>query len=637
MYTLSIKYQPKFVSFSGGGAKGQCYTPVVYALEKSKFISGILVYSGSSAGAITAAVLATGITAKRFEQVSGFNLIDLLDYSCISKRGIYDGDVLLGQVRQILEIEISERLDEAFVAISKMVDLEEEITCLVQRLEAINCKCVSFSDFSFLNTIVPAKVKQLVITGTNIDDKCLEYFSAMTTPDMEVALAVRISASFPMVFKSIYYNNKNFADGGIINNLPTSALYELSSSECDFLTTAKKKERTLLFILGQKEKELIQNLQVNRETKLGSLWGNYRFTLSYNFFNPWNLASKLKTRIVGVDHDFCEAVLYDDLANNYMKQLITLDTYGIGTLDFDKKLTLSQRHEIEDKLVKHFLEHEYVYEFNDPVKFLLDLELEDITKDLIDDLVDQSSENPKKREGMQKLLDTIARLKVEEKSNALLVINQIKTLNYRLLTEDQHCVPCQETIDEVIVLNDQIKSSTKPLNQDDQKIIYKRLKIALGDKLFQVFKNNIVLLCDKERYQKPEDLEYTKWWKYSKALLFLNYFFSVTSTEKEKYIDVIQKEKILDFLKEKKIESFQLLVNAQLLTEMIHMLSHTSDLEQVINLLETIIMGYQATNLIGNSKTNVVATLLKEIQELEVKSELEDFQLYTAQGYTIVP
>jgi hypothetical protein len=639
MYTLSIKYQPRYVSFSGGGAKGQCYISVAYALEKAGFIANILVYGGSSAGAMTAAILATGITAQRLEQVSDFNFTDLLDYSCMNTRGIYDGDILLNQVRQILEIEIFDRSAEALVAISKATCSEEEITLLVQRLEKINLKCITFADFNFLNKILPEKVKQLVLTGTNIDDKCLEYFSAITTPDMEVALAVRISASFPMVFKSVSYNNKNFADGGIINNLPTRALYNLSYEECDFLNIEKKKERTLLFILGQKENEIIQNLKVSKETKPGSLWGNYRYSLSYNFFNPWcNISSKIKTWIAGVDHDFHETVLYEDLANNYMKQLLILDTYGIDTLDFDKKLIPAERKAIENKLVKQFTENEYVYEFDDPVKFLLSLQAEDISRELLVDLREQSSAIEKKREGMQRLFNTIRELKANEKNNALLIINQIKAFNQQITTEEEHCFPSQETIDVLIDLSNKIKNYTRPLTAlEDQKIMFGRLKIAIGDKLFLSFKNNIIILCDNNRYHKPETLEFSIWWNYSKALLFLNHFFSLISKDKEKYIDVAQKEKIIDFLKETKMESFQSLTNTQLLTETIHALYQCSDIQNITRLLETIIVGYQSINSLYKGEKATVLTLLKEVEQLEIQSDVEDCQLYSDAGYSILP
>lgn len=637
MYTLSIKYRPKYISFSGGGAKGQCYIPVVYALEKSGLIANILVYGGSSAGAITAAILATGTTARRFEQLSDFNLLELLDYSSINSRGIYDGDILLNKVKQILNKELGERCIEALVAISKAPGSEEEKNLLLKRLEEINPKYITFADFNFLNKILPNQVKQLVITGTNTDDRNLHYFSATTTPDMEVALAVRISASFPFVFKSVSHNNKNFADGGIINNLPTRALYEYAQEECSFLSFEKKKEKTLLFVLGQKEKKLIDSLKVTQETKPGSLCGNYRYSLSYNFFNSsFNLPSKIKTWCVGVNHDFHETILNDDLANNYMKQLVALDTYDINTLDFGKKLTRAQSKSIENKLLKQFSEDEHIYEFDDPIKFLLALEPEDITKTLIEELLDQSTMH-KAQERMKKNLNKITGLKATEKNNARVVIHKIKAFNEQINTAEIHYFSDQKIINEVVDLSNKLKAYVKPLILlEEQKIMFGRLKIAIGEKSFLRFKNNILMLCNKDCYQKPEELEFTVWWKYSKALLFLNYFFSLISKENEKSIDLTHKEKIIDLLKQKKIVPFQSLLNIQLLTEQINVLYQTSELEHIINVLETVVVGYQTRNLVYNSQSDTVSTLMQEIQELEAQSHSEDCQLHYREGYSLL-
>ena len=62
--------------------------------------------------------------------------------------------------------------------------------------------------------------KNLIILGSNITTGKAEYFSADTTPDMEICDAIRISISVPFIFTSVKYNGLMYGDGGIINNFP---------------------------------------------------------------------------------------------------------------------------------------------------------------------------------------------------------------------------------------------------------------------------------------------------------------------------------------------------------------------------------------------------------------------------------
>ena len=66
--------------------------------------------------------------------------------------------------------------------------------------------------------------KTLILTGTNIDsENSTEYFSHLTTPNMSVWLALRITTSFPFFFNIIKYNNNNYMDGGVSSSTPIEA------------------------------------------------------------------------------------------------------------------------------------------------------------------------------------------------------------------------------------------------------------------------------------------------------------------------------------------------------------------------------------------------------------------------------
>src|SRR5690349_21887275 len=54
---------------SGGGAKGVAYSGLLKTLEANGLMDNIRTISGSSAGAISAAVLASGMSHARFDQI----------------------------------------------------------------------------------------------------------------------------------------------------------------------------------------------------------------------------------------------------------------------------------------------------------------------------------------------------------------------------------------------------------------------------------------------------------------------------------------------------------------------------------------------------------------------------------------
>ena len=60
--------------------------------------------------------------------------------------------------------------------------------------------------------------KRFIVTGTNIELRTCEYFSHLTTPDMPIWLAVRISTCFPFFFNKVEYNGISYIDGAASSN-----------------------------------------------------------------------------------------------------------------------------------------------------------------------------------------------------------------------------------------------------------------------------------------------------------------------------------------------------------------------------------------------------------------------------------
>lgn len=248
---------------SGGGAKGIAFPGMMQALEEANTFPGIKVISGSSAGAISATLLASGMGAKAFGALS--NSIDLPSLlnsqdpvtawlqTVSSKLGKLAGRLpgAAGNISQLmltmlprLQTEASP-LEEmmrnqsrtsilAHIAETPRAARSAEVMKITDRLSAGGAP--TFRDLEVLSRCIPA-IKQLNITGTGMFDgrPQLVMFNASLTPDMEIALAARISGSLPGLFKSPAEQGHGFQaaaevtafqDGGLLVNTPAPGVIE---------------------------------------------------------------------------------------------------------------------------------------------------------------------------------------------------------------------------------------------------------------------------------------------------------------------------------------------------------------------------------------------------------------------------
>ncbi|PHN33000.1 patatin-like phospholipase family protein [Pseudomonas sp. ICMP 460] len=248
---------------SGGGAKGVAFPGMVQALEDNKALAGVKVISGSSAGAISAALLASGMDAKAFETLSNsLNLPELLNsknplienlQNASAEIGKLAGRVpgKAGSIAQLL-LTMLPRLQTEAQPLEDVIGSESrksllakiagtsrekrpaEVMKIADRLSA--GKGPTFRDLEVLSRHIPA-VKQLNVTGTGMFDERpqLVVFNASTTPDMDIARAAHISGSLPGLFKSPteqghafqeHAEQTAFQDGGLLVNTPSSAVID---------------------------------------------------------------------------------------------------------------------------------------------------------------------------------------------------------------------------------------------------------------------------------------------------------------------------------------------------------------------------------------------------------------------------
>jgi exoenzyme U len=251
---------------SGGGAKGVAFSGMVKALEENQALDKIRSISGSSAGAISAAFLASGMDHAGFDKMSDeTNLVSLLDSqnkvlgplqhaSSVMGKGAAKVPGKAGDIGRLL-FDLMPRLQTKAMPLETLIR-EKMIESILARFnharndpqralpekvedqvkEILNRNFVTFGDLEKLSKGIP-EIKQLHITGTAMfDDRPqMVVLNASLTPDMDVAVAAHISGSLPVVFQKPSEQGlafqadgerTAFQDGGIMLNTPVMELYE---------------------------------------------------------------------------------------------------------------------------------------------------------------------------------------------------------------------------------------------------------------------------------------------------------------------------------------------------------------------------------------------------------------------------
>lgn len=279
----------KYLSFEGGGGKGVAYLGAIRELEQRKVLplgaqTQVKGMSGSSAGAITAVLLAMGADSAKLAEILG-KPDDFVAFFSFSRTGSYRS--VAGNVPGTWALAAGKpNWLESFAASSpagQAAPLVELISSTLVRyvagyvldgkalrpmLEAIAAHTDTYvanliydrglfagmgvRDFfaKHINALLATKLAaeglagkgatlsfkdfvrltgtELYLTGTNLTTRRPAYFSHRHTPDFPVAEAAAISMNFPFVFKPIVIESPPelagfWIDGGLLNNLPMHA------------------------------------------------------------------------------------------------------------------------------------------------------------------------------------------------------------------------------------------------------------------------------------------------------------------------------------------------------------------------------------------------------------------------------
>jgi NTE family protein len=293
----------KNLVFEGGGILSIAYLGALDYLDEIDILPNIEKVAGSSSGALIACLTCfnTSITdikkmastldhnkiiqnkplplrnlgdafKKEFEHLFGnINFI----YRLINNYGLYSTDYIYNWTKKIIEDQFDKKQKKP---------------------------PYTFADFKN-NSIHRNNIdfKDLYIVGTDISSKSSVVFSYETTPNMEVAQAIRISMAIPLLFEAVKIENQNknvatnyiFADGGIMRNYPIN-LFDHNGINYN--------------TLGM----MVTNKTKYRETK-----------------NLIGYISNLFITLIKTQED-----IYNNDKHNQMRT-ININTCGISSLDFD--------------------------------------------------------------------------------------------------------------------------------------------------------------------------------------------------------------------------------------------------------------------------------------------------------------
>lgn len=296
--------------FEGGGIRGIAFGGVLKFFEEHDLMKYIKRVAGSSAGAIVAAGVALGYNGQEIINIldkTNFNEFKddswgvVLDvYRFFTQYGIYKGDKFL----------------DWFKALVKEKTGDENTT---------------------FKQIYDERGVELVITGTCLNRGITYYFEHRKWPDMPIALAVRISMSIPLIFKSIKLHTKEpdmdkdgnintdkdgnpimidrediMVDGGLLDNYPIWIFDGKTIGDDDVNEEDMKNSKTLGFkLMSSNEK---QDDQI------------------YHYYEPIN-------NIVDYTKAFIDSMTIQiergHVRKGYWDKTVSINTGDIHTLDFD--------------------------------------------------------------------------------------------------------------------------------------------------------------------------------------------------------------------------------------------------------------------------------------------------------------
>ena len=209
----------KYVCIFGGGAiRGVSYAGTVRALEELNITPST--FAGSSVGAIFAGLLALGYKAEELKDIFmkvNFELFRDIHFGFGKDFALSKGEVFLNWLRELIE--------KKYYGDNYVKGKNKPVT------------------FDMLD-------KKLIIITTDLTNFKYKEFSKFETPDVEIAYAIRVSATMPGLMTPVDCQNSLLMDGDLQKSWP---LWLLSKNLCP------DEERVLEFRLEGGTKGKVRN------------------------------------------------------------------------------------------------------------------------------------------------------------------------------------------------------------------------------------------------------------------------------------------------------------------------------------------------------------------------------------------
>ena len=176
--------------FEGGGVKGVAYAGALEELESAGILAQVTAVAGTSAGAITAALVALGQTpAQLRETMLALDFGQFEDggmegpWRLVEHFGWYRGDAF----KHWMQAAVKARLGSP--------------------------------DATFADLAADGGL-DLHVVATDLSVQMSQVFSAASSPDVAIADAVRMSMSIPLFFAAVTDAGSVYVDGGVVWNYP---------------------------------------------------------------------------------------------------------------------------------------------------------------------------------------------------------------------------------------------------------------------------------------------------------------------------------------------------------------------------------------------------------------------------------
>jgi NTE family protein len=345
--------------FEGGGAKGSVFVGALLEFEQRGHSARR--FLGTSAGAITATLIAAGYNSKEILDAVNEKLANgkprfssFMDIPARFADPVIKNSLTYAIFRKVdlpwVPEMVEDRIDDEIFEKLMLLDAYREIFSFVERgglysgmnflrwiKEKLNKKNPSFGDATFSELYAETKNDlSLVASDTSGQQKLI--LNHRTAPDCPVSWAVRMSMSIPFVWQEVHwhedwgtYRGKDITghiivDGGLLSNFP---IHYLSS-----------KDEDVREVMGDTDPDAVPNLGFLIDETLpvansGNQGGN-EGSDEDSSNGLLNNAKRLKTvaRIMRLVDTMTNA--HDNLAMEvHKKEVCRLPAKGYGTTEFD--------------------------------------------------------------------------------------------------------------------------------------------------------------------------------------------------------------------------------------------------------------------------------------------------------------